>query len=119
MTTDCYTLYGVEASYYAAKTRCYLFAQRHSVSERSNVIGVRSMRLSSRESVYAVVPVVITPQNETLQDSAEIIDILEPRHPSPSMIPATPRRTVRCVFLMELYADEWAQGPRATLSMVL
>ena len=109
MTTDCYTLYGVEASYYAAKTRCYLLRKgipfREIQCDRRAFDEVIVPRVG-----YAVVPVVITPQNETLQDSAEIIDILEPRHPSPSMIPATPRRRF-AAFLMELYADEWLKVP--------
>ena len=107
--SDHYTLYGVEASYYAAKIRCYLLRKGIPFEE------IQCDRHAFDEVIvprvgYPVVPVVITPEDETLQDTAEMIDILEPRHPTPSMVPTTPRRRF-AAYLMELYADEWLKVP--------
>lgn len=109
MPASDYILYGVEASYYAAKTRCYLL--RKGIPFREIQCDRRAFKNVIVPRVgYPIVPVVITPDDETLQDTAEIIDLLEPRHPSPSMIPATPRRRF-AAYLMELYADEWLKVP--------
>lgn len=104
-----YILYGVEASYYAAKTRCYFLRKGLPFRE------IQCDRRVFKEIIvprvgYPIVPVVITPDGETLQDTAEIIDRLEPRHPTPPMIPITPRRRF-AAYLMELYADEWLKVP--------
>lgn len=109
MPEQTYTLYGVEGSYYAAKIRSYLLRKRIPFNE------IQSDRRAYAEVIvprigYPIVPIVITPENETLQDTAEIIEILERRHPSPSMIPTTPRRRF-AAYLMELYADEWLKVP--------
>lgn len=109
MSAERYTLYGVEGSYYAAKIRCYLICKGIPFDE------IQSDRHAYAEVIvprigYPVVPIVVTPQDETLQDTAEIIDFLELRHPVPSMIPTTPRRRF-AAYLMELYADEWLKVP--------
>ena len=109
MTTPIYTLYGVEGSYYAAKIRCYLLRKGIPFKE------IQSDRQANADVIvprigYPIVPIVITPDDETLQDTAAIIDVLEQRHPSPSMIPATPRRRF-AAYLMEFYADEWLKVP--------
>jgi len=109
MTTTRYMLYGVEGSYYAAKIRCYLLRKgipfREIQCDRKAYSEIIIPRIG-----YPIVPIVITPEDETLQDTAEIFDVLERRHPSPSMIPATPRRRF-AAYLMELYADEWLKVP--------
>ncbi len=109
MTSPSYTLYGVEGSYYAAKIRCYLLRKAIPFQE------IQSDRRAYADVIvprvgYPIVPIVVTPEDETLQDTAEIIDILEQRHPTPSMIPTMPRRRF-AAYLMELYADEWLKVP--------
>ncbi len=109
VTRTHYTLYGVEASYYAAKIRCYLLRKGIPFEEIQCDRHVFEKIIVPRIG-YPVVPIVITPHDETLQDTAEIIDILELRQPTPSMIPTTPRRRF-VAYLMELYADEWLKLP--------
>lgn len=104
-----YSLYAVEGSYYAAKTRSQLLRKGIPFDElpcdRQAFAEVIVPRVG-----YPVVPVVITPDGETLQDTAEIFVALESRHPHPALMPATPvRRFAAC--LMELLADEWLKLP--------
>lgn len=104
-----YTLYGVEGSYYAAKIRCQLLRKGIPFDElpcdRAAFAEVIVPRVG-----YPVVPVVITPAGETLQDTAEIFAALEARHPEPALMPASPLRAF-AASVMELLADEWLKLP--------
>ena len=107
--TDKYLLYGVEGSYYAAKVRCYLIKKNIPYQE------ILADRRAFNEVIlprvgYPIVPIVITPQNEVLQDTTVIIDTLEKRFPDKPLIPTN----VAARFisqLIELYADEWFKIP--------
>ena len=100
-----YTLYGVEGSYYAAKARTYLLKKGLPFNEvqadRRAFAAVIIPRVG-----YPIVPVIVTPNGETLQDTSAIIDVLEARHPTPALLPQTPRQQL-AALLLELYADEW------------
>ncbi len=107
--TQVCTLYGVEGSYYTAKIRAYLVQKEIPFRE------VRSDRRVFAEVIiprvgYPVIPVVVTPDDEILQDTADMIDSFEARHAAPVLIPATPRRRM-AAYLLELYADEWLKLP--------
>jgi glutathione S-transferase len=58
----------------------------------------------------AFIPVLISPDDETLQDTSEILDALEQRFPKPALYPATPVQRVTAL-LLELYADEFLVLP--------
>lgn len=109
MATARYTLYGVEGSYYAAKTRYQLLRKGIAFDElpcdRDAFASVIVPRVG-----YPVVPVVITPAGETLQDTAEIFTALEARHPEPALMPKSPLRAF-AASVMELLADEWLKLP--------
>ena len=100
-----YALYGASLSYYTGKVRGYLRRKRipfddvlASAEEFRNVIIPRVGA--------AILPVLVTPEDETVQDSTEILDFLEQRFPDPSIYPSTPRQHLASL-LLELYADEW------------
>ena len=102
-------LYGVEGSYYAAKLRCYLIKKNIPFSE------ILADRRAFDEVIlprvgYPIVPIVITPQDEVLQDTTLIIDALEDRFPENPLIP-TEAATQFIARLIELYADEWFKIP--------
>tara|TARA_R110002096_G_scaffold5863_13_gene27038 strand:+ start:2379 stop:3494 length:1116 start_codon:yes stop_codon:yes gene_type:complete len=109
MPAERYTLYGVEGSYYAAKTRYQLLRKGIPFDElpcdRAAFAEVIVPRVG-----YPVVPVVITPAGETLQDTAEIFTALEARHPEPALMPPGPLRAF-AASVMELLADEWLKLP--------
>ena len=102
-------LYGVEGSYYAAKVRSYLIQKRIPFKE------ITADRRAFDEVIlprvgYPIIPIVITPQDEILQDSSVIIDTLEQRFPDNPLIP-TDLAAHFVTRLVELYADEWLKLP--------
>jgi glutathione S-transferase len=84
-----YTLWSTPHSLYSGKARCYLIKKALPFRERfpsdphfaSAVVPVVGA---------VVIPVVETSGGEILQDTTDIIDALEARHPEPAMEPATP-----------------------------
>lgn len=100
-------LIGHEFSLYSGKTRSYL---RH-----KQIPFVESSTLEDRELVRArvgrrVIPVVVTADDECVQDTTAIIDFLEDRYPERSVYPDGPwQRLVS--LLLEVYGDEWLVLP--------
>ena len=56
------------------------------------------------------IPVVVTPDDDTWQDTSDILDRLEAAHPQPPLYPTTPVQRV-VSYLFELYADEFLVLP--------
>lgn len=105
MNTERYFLYSMQLSWYSAKVRPYLRFRRLPFDERTPTL--REYRGEIRRRVgHAVVPVVITPEGEWLQDSSIIIERLEERFPGDPVVPATPRQRIAS-YLLELWADEF------------
>lgn len=108
MTTH-YTLYGAEISYFTGKVRAYLRWK-----------GLPHVEVLARAEVYRevivpragfpVIPVMVTPEGETLQDSTDIIDALEAHHRDHPVVPATGVQRLAAA-LLELYGDEWLVIP--------
>jgi glutathione S-transferase len=99
-----YQLYSSPASYYSAKGRCYLQWKR--VPHVDNLADVKAYATVIHPRTGAMfVPVVITPDDVTLQDTCDIIDAMEARHPERPVLPADPVLRFASL-LMEYYADE-------------
>jgi len=102
--SDEYHFYGALPSYYSAKGRAYLQVKRlpyidHGASTEVYLSVIVPM------TGKAFIPVVITPAGEALQDTCDIIDELERRHPQHPILPSD--ALLRFVsLLMEYYADE-------------
>jgi glutathione S-transferase len=102
-------LFGAEVSYYTGKVRAYLRYK-----------GIPFIELAATRDVYRnvivprtgvrFIPVLISDDDVAVQDSAEIIDFLEKRHPKPSVYPPGAVQRL-AAFLLELYADEWLVLP--------
>jgi len=56
------------------------------------------------------IPVIVTPEDETWQDTSDILDAIEARYPQPPLYPRTPVQRV-VSLLIELYADEFLVIP--------
>lgn len=107
--TSPYNLYGAHWSLYTAKTRAFLrcksiFFQEIEASKEMYDTIIKPH--TGRE----VVPAMVTPEGEFLQDSTEINDILEARFPEPSFIPSTPRQRL-VSHLLDVYGNEWLRIP--------
>lgn len=102
--SDTYTLYGSHASYYTAKSRAMMRKKGIPFVERLPShpdfrAEVRPVSGSHR------IPQLRTPDGEVIQDSVEILDMLESRFPALPAFPQTPRQRV-FVHLMELLGSE-------------
>src|SRR3546814_13148412 len=64
------------------------------------------MRRIPAKTGAMVMPVVVTPEGEWLQDTTHIVDVLEQRFPDAPVLPATPRQRI-VAELLEMWADEW------------
>ncbi|MBK7153483.1 MAG: glutathione S-transferase family protein [Sandaracinaceae bacterium] len=97
--------YAWPVSPYSAKTRAYLTFKRIPFVE----VAPSAITLFGdiRKAVgAAVMPTVVTPEGQWMQDSTEIIDALETRFPRAPVTPETPKQRI-AALLLELHADEW------------
>ena len=95
-----YVLHGFDVSYFTAKARAALrYKQLYLEEKRANV------RWILEQTGHAFIPVVTTPEGEVWQDTSEILDALEARHPDPPLLPRTPVHRIVCA-LLEVFADE-------------
>ena len=68
-----YDFYGAEVSYFSGKVRAYLRYKRIPFSEITPTRDIYRDVILARVG-WPVIPVVVTPEDETWQDSSEIID---------------------------------------------
>jgi len=100
-----YILHGYEVSFFTAKVRVAMrYKQLFMEEKRAN------LRMIRERTGLGFIPIVTTPAGEVWQDSSEIIDHLEVRHPNPPLYPQTPVLRTVCA-LIELYSDEFAITP--------
>lgn len=105
MTPGPYRFHAYEVSYFSAKVRPALRYKGLWYEERR-----ADYREIGRRINHYFIPIVITPDDETWQDSTEIYDRLEERHPDPPLFPNTPVQRI-AAHLFELYADEFGLLP--------
>lgn len=102
--TGTYRLFGVEMSPYSVKVRSYL---RYKQIPHHWV--VRGAAVQSEFQTLArlpLIPMLVTPEGEVLQDSTPLIAEIERRHPEPALEPGDVPRAFLSA-LIEEYADEW------------
>lgn len=99
-----YRIFGAELSPYSVKVRSYF-----RYKEIPHTWIVRDATTQEEAEKYAklpLIPVVVTPAEEGLQDSTPIIEKIEARHPEPSIHPDDPDLAFVSALLEE-YGDEW------------
>jgi glutathione S-transferase len=109
MTQKTYRLYGGEVSYFTGKVRAYLRWKNIPFTEIVSDAKAYKEVILPRVG-FPVIPVVVGPDDETLQDSTDIIDELERRHGGPSIYPSTLKQKLTAL-LLEVYGDEWLVIP--------
>lgn len=90
-------------SLYSAKTRAYLHYKDIPFEERP--VRLWDFPKIKKRVGAQVMPVVITPKDEWLQDTADIMDWLEDDFPNSSVSPSTPKQRLVSDFL-EVWGDE-------------
>lgn len=107
--SECFRFYAAEVSYYSGKVRPALrYKQVPFVEVLPTAAAYREV-ITPRTGL-AMIPVIVTPEGETWQDSSDILDRLERRFPTPPLYPATPVQRV-VSYVLELYADEFLVIP--------
>ena len=104
--TEPYRFYAAEVSYFSAKVRPAL--RYKGVHYTELLPDYRNVILP--RTGMAFIPIVVTPDDETWQDTSDILDALERRVPSPPLHPTTPVQRL-VALLLELYADEFLLLP--------
>lgn len=95
-----YVLHGFDVSYFTAKARAAMrYKQLYMEEKRADV------RWILEQTGYAFIPAVSTPEGAVWQDTSDILDALEERHPNPPLHPSTPVHRIVCA-LIEVFADE-------------
>jgi len=100
-----FRFYACEVSYFSAKVRPALRYKRLPFIEILPTPEAYRQVIRPRTGL-SFIPVVVTPDDEALQDTSEILDTLEARFPEPPLYPTTPVQRVTA-YLWELYADEF------------
>lgn len=100
-----YIHYAWHLSYFSGKTRCYL--EYKGIPYVEKPIGLYTLMVRApRKTGASVMPILVTPEGEWLQDTSHIIDQLEIRFPTLPVVPATPVQRIAS-YLIELWGDEW------------
>jgi glutathione S-transferase len=104
-TSAPYVFHAYDVSYFSAKVRPALRYKKLWYEERR-----ADLREIHRRTGLYFIPVLITPEGDTWQDSTDIFDRLEDRHPTPPLFPGSPLQRM-AAHLVELYADEFGTLP--------
>ncbi len=95
-----YIFHGHDVSYFSGKARP-AFPQKELWFREV----LPDIPMIKRRTGVHYFPAVETPDGELWQDTSEILDHLEERHPLPALYPTTPVQRV-AAYLIELYGDE-------------
>ena len=100
-----YKLYAAPLSLYSGKARGYLRWKNIPYVEVPCSVSVYEKELVPRVG-YPIVPVIVTPDDKTVQDTTDIIDYLEAHEPGASVYPDTPVQKL-AALIFELFGDEY------------
>ena len=100
---ELWKIFGAEMSPYSVKIRSFFRYKNlpHVWLQRST-----HQEEFQRRAKLPIVPLVLSPRGEAMQDSTPIMDALEAQHPEPACLPSEPLLAFVAVLLEE-YADEW------------
>lgn len=104
MTYD-YTLYGADFSLYTGKARAYMRYKGLNWQEKKATLDVVRDKIIPNVGA-AIIPVIESKDGQVVQDTTDIIDYLEARHPQGSVYPSTPKQHLVSLML-EFFGDEW------------
>ena len=102
--TNAYRIFGSELSPYSVKVRSFFRFKgvEHSWIPRSPAVQAEFQKYAK----LPLVPLVVTPKDEGLQDSTPILERIEAAHAEPSAMPDDPALAFVSALLEE-YGDEW------------
>lgn len=104
-----FQLIGTEVSLYTGKVRAYLRYKNIPYEEVLSTAEVYKNIIIPRTGVRFI-PIIITDDDQAIQDSTEIIDYCENRFPDLTIYPESPNQRL-VSLLLEIYGDEWLVNP--------
>lgn len=104
MSDTAYRIFGAELSPYSVKVRSYF--RYKDIPHEWIVRGPAEMETFSRYAKLPLIPLVVTPDDEGIQDSTPIIETMEAQIPEPSIHPDDPAAAFVSA-LVEEFGDEW------------
>lgn len=108
MQQDEYILYGSEYSPFSVKVRSYFRYKEIDHEWRPRTLD--NMAHFTEHAKLPLVPLIISKDGSTLQDSTPIMEAMEAEYRENSICPPTPE-TSFVSFMIEEYADEWVNKP--------
>jgi glutathione S-transferase len=107
-TDRLYRLFGAELSPYSVKVRAYF--RYKGIPHRWIARSAADQEEFQKYAKLPLVPLVVTPDGEGIQDSTPILERFETSFPDPTIHPADPA-TAFLSALIEEYGDEWVNKP--------
>ena len=101
---DPYRIFGAELSPYSVKVRS--FFRYKGIPHQWTVRSAANQAEYQKYAKIPIVPLVVTPGGEGVQDSTPILERFEAEHPEPSIHPADPALAFLSALLEE-FGDEW------------
>jgi glutathione S-transferase len=106
--SNVYRIFGIELSPYSVKVRSYFRYKR--IPHEWVVRSIDKMDEYNRYAKLPLIPLVVAPDDASMQDSTPIIEAMETRFPEPALQPADPALAFLSA-LVEEYGDEWGNKP--------
>lgn len=103
-----YRIFGSELSPYSVKVRSYF--RYKGIPHEWIPRNMGNMEEFKQHAKLPLIPLVLTPDGDALQDSTPIIEKLEARHPEPRLDPEDATLAFLSALLEE-YGDEWGNKP--------
>lgn len=104
-----YTLFGAQVSYFTGKARAFLQYSGLPFEEKLATREVYQQIIVPKIG-WPVIPVIVTPEGDALQDTSDIIDALDGKSVGPSVYPEGPQQKLASL-MMEVIGDEWLVIP--------
>ena len=108
---DVHRIWGAEISPYSVKVRSYL--RYKAIPHEWIVRGPDNMEEYQKYAKIPIIPLVVTPDDEGIQDSTPILERLEAEYPKPSIHPGEPVDK----DLYDLAPEEEAEIPTVCFSL--
>ena len=101
---DVHRIFGAELSPFSVKIRSYFRYKR--IPHQWVVRNAATMAEYQKYAKIPIIPLVVTPDEQGLQDSTPIMEKMEALHPEPAILPADPVASF-VSLLVEEFGDEW------------
>jgi len=105
---NAYRIFGIELSPYSVKVRSYFRYKR--IPHEWVVRGAAQMAEFQKYAKLPLIPLVVTPDDQGLQDSTPLLERMERLFPEPGIHPEDPALGFLSALLEE-YGDEWGNKP--------